>query len=482
MLGASSRGVWKQLDGLFRHGAAGHLGDAELLGRFVGRRDEAAEAAFAALVERYGPMVLGVCRRVLGDRHEAEDAFQATFLVLARKAGSIARREQLANWLFGVACRTALDARARATRRKAREQRMHAMSGSEGRPADDEAPILDELRAILDEELARLPERYRGAVVLCELDGLSRRAAAQRLGIPEGTLSSRLARAKALLRQRLARRGLALSALALDTALMRQAQARTLLVPFSLVDSTIRSATCVAAGAALAEAATASVATLTQGVLKAMLLAKFKGIALGLTAAVMTTGVVLAQYSAGWSPQADDRLSVLERKLDRILQALGGSQRNLERAKSDRRAEAKGAGVHAGGAEEAAKNAPDAAPIPSPDPKSAAPDTSPDAAPKAKSFYDYTSPDAAPKANQSFYHYNLPAQRVPYDPTVVRGKGTRNSGPPVGSLSGLAARVDALEHRLAELERRFNEMENSSVELSRDPSTPGATNRTPAQR
>ena len=230
MLGASSRGVWKQLDGLFRHGAASHLSDEELLGRFVARRDEAAEAAFAALVERYGPMVLGVCRRVLGDRHEAEDAFQATFLVLARKAGSIARRAQLANWLFGVACRTALDARARALRRKAREQRVHAMTRSQTRPAEDGEPVLDELRAILDEELARLPERYRGAVVLCELDGLSRRAAARRLGIPEGTLSSRLARAKELLRRRLGRRGLALSAIALDRALMREAAARTLLV------------------------------------------------------------------------------------------------------------------------------------------------------------------------------------------------------------------------------------------------------------
>src|SRR5580704_12702490 len=121
MRSVSSRGVWNQLGGLLVFGATGHLSDEELLGRFVARRDDAAEAAFAALVERHGPMVLGVCRRVLGDRHEAEDAFQATFLVLARKASSIARREQLANWLHGVACRTALDVRARGTRRKARE-------------------------------------------------------------------------------------------------------------------------------------------------------------------------------------------------------------------------------------------------------------------------------------------------------------------------------------------------------------------------
>jgi membrane fusion protein, heavy metal efflux system len=298
MPGTSSRGVWNELNGLLLFGAAGHLSDEELLGRFVARRDEAAEAAFAALVERYGPMVLGVCRRVLGDRHAAEDAFQATFLVLARKAASIARPEQLANWLFGVASRTSLDARARATRRKSRELRVHAMSRSQIKPAGDDEAVLDELRAILDEELARLPAHYRGALVLCGLDGLSRRAAAKQLGVPEGTLSSRLARAKDLLRHRLERRGLALSAIALDRAFARGAQA--LVLPFSLVDSTIRVATRVAAGVSLAEVASTSIATLTQGVLKAMLLAKVKGIVLGLaTVAAVITGVgVLAQAPA----------------------------------------------------------------------------------------------------------------------------------------------------------------------------------------
>jgi RNA polymerase sigma factor (sigma-70 family) len=135
----------------------------------------------------------GVCRRVLGDRHEAEDAFQATFLVLARKAASIARPEQLPNWLFGVASRTALDARARAGRRKARERRVHAMSRSQVKPAADDQPVLDELRAILDEELARLPERYRGALVLCELvDLLMPRP---RRSVPTKTRGSRHPRA-----------------------------------------------------------------------------------------------------------------------------------------------------------------------------------------------------------------------------------------------------------------------------------------------
>src|SRR5271166_6016285 len=297
MRGALSGGVWNRLDGLLVYGATGQLSDEELLGRFVARRDDGGEAAFAALVERYGPMVLGVCRRVLGNRHEAEDAFQATFLVLAQKAASIARPEQLANWLFGVARRAALDVRARTTRRKARERRVHAISRSQINPAGDDQPNLDELRAILDEELARLPVRYRGALVLCELDGLPRRVAAARLGIPEGTLSSQLARAKDLLRRRLVRRGLALSALALNGAFERESEAGRFVVPLTLVDSTIRAASRVAAGAALANAASTSITTLAHGVLKAMLLAKLKEVVLGLaTLAVITTGVgVLAQ-------------------------------------------------------------------------------------------------------------------------------------------------------------------------------------------
>ena len=176
MAGASSREVSRHLNTLFHCGAAGQLGDAELLERFVAGRDEAREAAFAALVERHGVMVLGVCRRVLGNRDEAEDAFQATFLVLARKAAAIARREQLASWLHGVARRAALDARARATRQKAREKRLGAMLPVE--PPDQ--TMASELRAVLDEELARSAERHRAAILLCELEGC--RAGTPRFG------------------------------------------------------------------------------------------------------------------------------------------------------------------------------------------------------------------------------------------------------------------------------------------------------------
>jgi RNA polymerase sigma factor (sigma-70 family) len=432
---APSRGAWKQLDSLFRFGVAGHLGDDELLGRFVGRRDdvEAAEAAFAVLVERHGPMVLGVCRRVLRDRHEAEDAFQATFLVLARKAASIARREQLANWLHGVACRTALDVRARSTRRKAREQKAHAMSPSEARPAED--ADLDELRAIVDEELARLPERYRGAVILCELEGLSRQAAAQRLGIPEGTLSSRLARAKDLLRHRLTRRGLAPATIVVDAALAPETQA--ILIPSSLAGSTIQAAARVAAGISLAEAASTSVATLTQGVLKAMLIAKFKGLVTGLTlATVVTTGIGVLAQSPG-HPDGD-RLGALERKLDRILEALGGPRNDVPPAQAtiqldDRRARLSDARpdnrndelatIQSDGGRARGVRIPQPPPVPTPP----APPSS----------------DRAPSV-------------PPPPPATVPA--------PLGSPSlDLAGRVDALERRLAAMERRLGEMEHRLV-------------------
>src|SRR5690242_16411189 len=183
--------------------AAG-LSDRELVERFAAGRDE---AAFAALLLRHGPMVLCVCRRVLADWHDAEDAFQATFLVLARKAGSLRAGGSVAGWLHGVAYRLALKARVSAARRREREGRAAARP-----PGDPLAEVsVREAQAILDDELARLPEKFRAPLVLCCLEGLARDEAAARLGWPAGLLKSRLEQARERLRGRLARRGLALS-------------------------------------------------------------------------------------------------------------------------------------------------------------------------------------------------------------------------------------------------------------------------------
>ncbi|HZY88914.1 MAG TPA: sigma-70 family RNA polymerase sigma factor, partial [Gemmataceae bacterium] len=188
--------------------AARDLTDGELLERFLGRREE---TAFAILVQRHGPMVLGVCRRVLADVHSAEDAFQAVFLVLARRAAAIRKKDSLASWLHGVARRVALRAQAQAVAQRGRERQVPDVSAAD---VIDEL-MWQELRAVLDEEVGALPERYRAAVVLCHLEGKSYDQAARELGWPKSTLASRLGKAHGLLRARLVRRGITLAAGAL---------------------------------------------------------------------------------------------------------------------------------------------------------------------------------------------------------------------------------------------------------------------------
>jgi RNA polymerase sigma factor (sigma-70 family) len=239
------------------------LGDGQLVGAFVARQDQ---GAFAALVRRHGPMVLGVCRRLLGDAHEADDAFQATFLVLARRAGSVSPREAVGAFLHGVAVRTALGARKMAARRRARVVTVAEVPEC---PAPQAEPA--DALAALDEEVARLPQKYRAVVVPCELEGEPRRDVARRLGVPEGTVSSRLAQARKLLAARLRRRGVALPAASLAALLARSAPAA---VPAALV----------AAVARLAEdpgCVSANVAALSSGALRSMFLAKLKSVALG---------------------------------------------------------------------------------------------------------------------------------------------------------------------------------------------------------
>src|SRR5262249_54173146 len=170
------------------------------LEQFVARRDE---AAFAALLRRHGPMVWGVCRRLLLHPQDAEDAFQVTFLILARKAAAIGQRKLLANWLFGVARRSALKMRALRTRRARRAQ---LCADPPDHPMKLETPG-DDFRAVLDEELARLPAKYRLPLLLCGLEGMTHAEAARHLHWPIGTVAGRLSRGRELLRSRLVRRG-----------------------------------------------------------------------------------------------------------------------------------------------------------------------------------------------------------------------------------------------------------------------------------
>jgi RNA polymerase sigma factor (sigma-70 family) len=193
------------------------LPDEDLLDRFLGPDEAAAEEAFRVLERRHGPLVLGVCRQILGRIHDAEDAFQATFLMLARKAGGIRHRWLLDRWLYLVAYRIAVHSRADSARRRRLER--HGAELSVASPDPERDPAWSELRAVLHGEVNRLPENYRGPVVLCYFEGRSNGEAAALLRWPEGRVKTRLARARALLRARLTRRGLAFLAVFLAACL-----------------------------------------------------------------------------------------------------------------------------------------------------------------------------------------------------------------------------------------------------------------------
>lgn len=223
----------------------------------MARRDE---RAFEALVRRHGPMVLGVCRRVLGNSHDAEDAFQATFLVLVRKAASVRPRDLLGHWLYGVAYRTSLGTKGMNAKRRVKE---HKASVDADRRVAPPVEVWDDIAPLVDRELAHLSEKYRIPIVLCELEGKTRREAARVLNLPEGTLSSRLAMAKRLLARRLTARGVSIGGGILGGILAEKAA--TAAVPPSLLGSTIKIAMPVAAGQALtAGVVPAKVAALTE--------------------------------------------------------------------------------------------------------------------------------------------------------------------------------------------------------------------------
>ncbi len=254
--------------------------DERLLHAFVTSRDE---AAFAALVRRYGPMVGAVCRRVLGHEQDAEDAFQATFLILAQNAARLRKKTALASFLHGTAYRIALHAKRTAARRRKHESRAPA------RPSLDPTDELSwrEVRALVDEEVARLPEKYRSALILCCLQSVSQAEAAQRLGIKEGTLASRLSRARERLGQRLARRGVDLAAVLAAMALSGQSASA---LSSMLIPSTIKAALETAAGQQLADVASASVAEMVTSATAAMMMSKAKITTLLLLTATVLTG------------------------------------------------------------------------------------------------------------------------------------------------------------------------------------------------
>jgi cobalt-zinc-cadmium efflux system outer membrane protein len=294
-MGTGHDAVYRQIDRLFRRGGAGGATDAQLLERFVNGGNLGAELAFETLIERHGAMVLRVCRSILRDPHDAQDAFQATFLVLARKAAVLAKRELLGNWLYGVAYRTAMKARAGIARRRSCE-RQAAMAMVEAVPGQPEP---DDLPRVLHEEINRLPEGLRACIVLCYLEGMTYEMAARHLRITPSIVRGRLARARGLLRLRLIRRGLVVTSGVVLTAIQPQTAAA---IPPGLVRSTAEGGLRYAAGNAVAGGISGSVAGLAEGVLTAMRMGwlnKAAAIALAIGIAGSGVGVIAQQDSDG---------------------------------------------------------------------------------------------------------------------------------------------------------------------------------------
>jgi RNA polymerase sigma factor (sigma-70 family) len=296
------------LSALLHSGTFGGLSDIELLERFAsahGERDDSAELAFATLVARHGPMVLRVCRSVLADRHECDDAFQATFLVLAMRVGSIRRRQSVGSWLHGVALRVAACARSRAARRR-RHERRRAEMALHTTQADSQSPVVDDDRdRVLHEEISHLPERFRSALVLCYLEGLTHEMAADQLGCPVGTVRSRLATARERLRRRLTHRGVAPAMFPVGlpgSAVIPVADSAALSIslPVPLVNSTVRGALRVNLGkSALAGIVSVEAVTLMEGVLNNMVTSKLTLLTTTvLVAGLVATGAGVTAYSA----------------------------------------------------------------------------------------------------------------------------------------------------------------------------------------
>jgi DNA-directed RNA polymerase specialized sigma24 family protein len=289
-----NRSAQRDLRVLFDAGTVAGLTDGQLLERFAARHGEISELAFATLVERHGPMVLRVCRAILRHEHEAEDAFQATFLILVRKAGSLWVRDSLGPWLYRVSYRVAVRARIISGRRKAAE-RQAAEAASDrfgGGGSNGPGPALYK-------EIDQLPDRYRIPVVLCDLEGRTYEEAARHVGCPVGTLKSRLARGRQRLRERLARRGLIPEGV-LGTVLFSDAAPAT--VPSALAELTAQAAIHFVTGASLTVGAVSMSATmLAQAILRGMIMTKLRWIGTILAAVSLATGAGLLTFRASGS-------------------------------------------------------------------------------------------------------------------------------------------------------------------------------------
>ncbi|MHB1557052.1 MAG: RNA polymerase sigma factor [Isosphaeraceae bacterium] len=292
--------VLRQMDRLFRDGTLTGLGDGQLLERYLTSRDE---EAFEALVDQHGPMVLGLCRRMLHDPRDIEDAFQATFLVLVQKAPGIRDGNLLSNWLYGVAYRVARRARSRALRRRDRETAV----GEPEAAASSEPDLAErtEWEAMLDQELSRMPEKYRAPLVLCYLRGRTHDQAAEELRCPVGTVRSRLARGRDLLRARLTRRGMAPTVMAVVLGSDTTFPARLLvaIVPPPLAAATVRAAFGFGSSSFLKAGASALV--LAQGVLTTMKIAQYKWLGLATMATGLSIGGIVAVGSAAGQQQGN---------------------------------------------------------------------------------------------------------------------------------------------------------------------------------
>jgi RNA polymerase sigma factor (sigma-70 family) len=260
--------------------------DGQLLDSFVRHKDD---AALTALVRRHGPMVWGVCCRLLRSHQDAEDAFQATFLVLVQKAATLSDTEMVGNWLYGVAHQTAVRMRAIVAKRGVRERQVTVMP----EPTSAEQYVWNDLQPVLDEELSRLPDKYRVLIVLCDLEEKTRKEVAVQLAIPEGTVASRLATARTLLAKRLARRGVVVSGVLLGTVL--SSHAASACVPMAVVSSTIKAASLLAAGQGVAAVVSPTVAALQSGVIKMMFVSRIKFV----LAVVLVAGLVLGGAGIG---------------------------------------------------------------------------------------------------------------------------------------------------------------------------------------